>query len=393
MDVEQLLKQVDWLDEERRKDKTRLGVLEERLAAVEGNIPPLAHQIKELSGDLTRLQALLARLDQFDESLLQQRVETKQHFEELERQIKKREEESEKVRRVEMRAIDASLAEIRKELDPIPELKRQLKARVDEEARLGRLIDEVRTRIDSIRRSDEEYTRSYRLIEDGRRQDAKRLTDLQGEVAALRKRVDEQRGQIELNTSMLRKFDNRLNELTVTDAERREAMEAFLEAQALKEVERDRIWKDWQARFEVIESQTNDIETNLQALDATHREVKRSQQAVDELAQKVERRINEITEIQRLSEERFRQEWVTFKADDQKRWTNYTLSLEEQRGEAARQYEKLADRVTLLEDRLQEIMDVLQQMNEQTEKRMQSLLEVTHEWVASYENSIGRVRS
>ncbi|NLG73287.1 MAG: hypothetical protein GX495_14755 [Chloroflexi bacterium] len=393
MDVEQLLKQVDWLDEERRKDKTRLGVLEERLAAVEGNIPPLAHQIKELSGDLTRLQALLARLDQFDESLLQQRVETKQHFEELERQIKKREEESEKVRRVEMRAIDASLAEIRKELDPIPELKRQLKARVDEEARLGRLIDEVRTRIDSIRRSDEEYTRSYRLIEDGRRQDAKRLTDLQGEVAALRKRVDEQRGQIELNTSMLRKFDNRLNELTVTDAERREAMEAFLEAQALKEVERDRIWKDWQARFEVIESQTNDIETNLQALDATHREVKRSQQAVDELAQKVERRINEITEIQRLSEERFRQEWVTFKADDQKRWTNYTLSLEEQRGEAARQYEKLADRVTLLEDRLQEIMDVLQQMNEQTEKRLQSLLAVTHEWVASYENSIGRVRS
>lgn len=384
---------MDWLDEERRKDKTRLGVLEERLAAVEGNIPPLAHQIKELSGDLTRLQALLARLDQFDESLLQQRVETKQHFEELERQIKKREEESEKVRRVEMRAIDASLAEIRKELDPIPELKRQLKARVDEEARLGRLIDEVRTRIDSIRRSDEEYTRSYRLIEDGRRQDAKRLTDLQGEVAALRKRVDEQRGQIELNTSMLRKFDNRLNELTVTDAERREAMEAFLEAQALKEVERDRIWKDWQARFEVIESQTNDIETNLQALDATHREVKRSQQAVDELAQKVERRINEITEIQRLSEERFRQEWVTFKADDQKRWTNYTLSLEEQRGEAARQYEKLADRVTLLEDRLQEIMDVLQQMNEQTEKRLQSLLAVTHEWVASYENSIGRVRS
>ena len=32
-----------------------------------------------------------------------------------------------------------------------------------------------------------------------------------------------------------------------------------------------------------------------------------------------ERRINEITEMERLTEERFRQEWVTFKADDQKR--------------------------------------------------------------------------
>ena len=116
------------------------------------------------------------------------------------------------------------------------------------------------------------------------------------------------------------------------------------------------------------------MDSSLQTLDATHRSVKRSQQAVDELAQKVERRINEITEIQRLSEERFRQEWVTFRADDQKRWTNYTLTIEEQRSEAIRQNEKLAEKVILLEDTLQEIQDLLQQANEQTEKRLQSLL-------------------
>jgi hypothetical protein len=127
-------------------------------------------------------------------------------------------------------------------------------------------------------------------------------------------------------------------------------------------------------------------------LDATHRAVKRTQQNVDEVAQKVERRVLEITEIQRLAEERFRQEWVTFKADDQKRWTNYTLTIEEQRNESARQYEKLAERVTLLEDSLQEIQDIIQEMTEQTEKRLQSILALTHEWVAAYEKSIGRTR-
>ena len=106
------------------------------------------------------------------------------------------------------------------------------------------------------------------------------------------------------------------------------------------QVERERVWKDWQARFEVIEQQTADIDTNLQALDTTHRAVKRSQGTLDELNIKVDRRVNEMAEIQRLSEERFRQEWVTFKADDQKRWTNYTLTQEEQRGEVSRQYEK-----------------------------------------------------
>jgi DNA repair exonuclease SbcCD ATPase subunit len=392
MDTEQMLKQLDWLDEERRKDKSRLSALEERLAALEGNVAPLSHQIKEVGGEITRLSAMFTRMDQFDENLLQQRVETKQYFEELERQFKQSSEESEKVRRVEMRAVDNNLAELRKELEPIPELKRNLKARVEEEHRLGRSIDEVRGRIETVRRSEEEYTRTYRLLDDGRRQDAKRLTDLQGEMAAIRKRVDEQRGRVELISSTTKKLETRLNEIAVVETERREAQAAFLEDQALRQVERDRVWKEWQARFEIIEAQTADIESNLQTLDATHRAVKRTQQTVDELAQKVERRINEITEIQRLGEERFRQEWVTFKADDQKRWTNYTLTIEEQRGESIRQYEKLAERVTRIEDSIQEVQDLLQLMNEQSEKRLQSLLATAHEWVSTYENTLGRTR-
>jgi len=176
------------------------------------------------------------------------------------------------------------------------------------------------------------------------------------------------------------------------EAERREAISKFLDNQALREVERERVWKEWQSRFQLIESQTTDLENTLQALEATNRKVQRSQQSVDELSQKVERRINEITEIQRLAEERFRQEWVTFKADDQKRWTNYTLTLEEQRNESVRQHEKLTEKVTQLEDVIQEIQDLIQQMNEGSEKRLQSLLAMAHEWTTAFERSIGRIR-
>jgi len=392
VELEQIYKQVEWLDDERRKDKTTIGSLEERLTALEGNLIPLPNQIKDLGSEITRLTALLARMDQFDETLLQQRIETKQRIEEIERDYKKRLEESERLRRVEMRALDTSLVELRKELEALPELRRGLKARVDEESRLAKMIDEVRGRIENIRRSEEEYTRSFRLLDDGRRQDSKRLADLQGEMAAIRKRVDEQRGQQELITSAMRKLETRLGEMASVEAERREAQAKFLEAQALRQVERDRIWKEWAARFEEIENETADIETNIQALDATHRAVKHSQEVVEELSQKAERRINEITEIQRLAEERFRQEWVTFKADDQKRWTNYTLTLEEQRNETARQFERLIERVTQLEDNAQEIQDLIVQIREQSEKRLQSLLAIAHEWVASHERSQGRSR-
>lgn len=392
MELEQIGKRVDWLDEERRKDKTQLAGVLDRIASLEGNVPSITKQLKDMDSEVTRLATKLARMDYFDENLLQSRVETKQVIEEMDKENKQREEESEKVRRVEMRSLESSIVDLRRDLSPIPELKRTLQARADEDTRLGKVIDELRVKIDTVRRSEEEYTRTLRLIEDGRRQDTKRLTDMQGEITTLRKHSDDQRGRIELSTTNLRKVDTRLNELSSVEAERREAQAKFLEEQTLLQVEREKVWKDWQTRFDSIEDQTSEIETNLQTLDSTHRAVKRSQETLDELAQKVDRRINEMTEIQRLAEERFRQEWVTFKADDQKRWTNYTLTQEEQRGEATRQYEKLSERVTHLEDTVQEIQDSVNQMSELTGKRLQSLLAMVHEWVSSYERASGTTR-
>lgn len=392
MDLEQILKHVEWLDDERRKDKDIIAKQEERLIAMEGNLDAAQLQIRDLSGEITRLSAVVARMDRFDEALVQHRIEFNQQIEDLEKQSKRREEEIEKVRRVEMRAMDASLAETRKELEPISGLKLGLTARIEEEHRLAKLIDELRVKIQEMRRNEEEHNRTYRLLEDGRRQDAKRLVDLQGEVSAMRKRVDEQRGQTEVLNSNFRKIETRLNELLTVEEERREAQADFLEKQALIQVERERVWKEWQARFEIIETQTADVESQLQKMDATHRTVNRSTEALEELSERIERRINELTEMQRLSEERFRQEWVTFKADDQKRWTNYTLTQEEQRNEIMRHWEKLGERVTHIEDTLQELQDLFYQINEDTEKRLQGLLSLTHEWVSAYERSFGRVR-
>ena len=392
MEIDQVLKQVEWLDDERRKDKDIIAKQEERIIALEGNIKAAHQEIKNLSAEITRLSTIITRMDSFDEALLQSRVEINQKIEEVEKLSKQRDSEIEKVRRVEMRAFDASLVDLRKELEPIAGLKRGLSARVEEENRLARLIDELRVKINEMRRSEEEYNRTYRIIEDSRRQDSKRMVDLQGEVAALRKRADEQRGQVELVNSNFRKVEGRLNELLAVETERRDEQIAFLEKQALLQVEYERAFKDWEARIATVDTQAGEIEAQLQSMDGTHRTVKRTKDAIDELSQRVERRVNEITEMQRLSEERFRQEWVTFKADDQKRWTNYTLSQEEQRTETTRNFDKIIEQVTHLEDNLQDVQDMLAQMAGQTERRLQALLAAVHEWVSENERVAGRVR-
>jgi chromosome segregation ATPase len=165
-----------------------------------------------------------------------------------------------------------------------------------------------------------------------------------------------------------------------------------MEKHTLQEVDRDRRWKEWETRFDVVEKQAVELDTQLHGLDEARRSVKRAQETLEVMTERMERRINEITEMQRLAEERFRQEWVTFKADDQKRWTNYTLNQEEQYRESTRQVEVLVDQISGLDASIQEMADLVQQVDEQTEKRLQSLLAVTRDWVADYERVFGRAR-
>ncbi len=48
MDLEQLNKKIEWLDEERRKDKTTIAMLTERLAVLEGNTTGTSQEVKSI---------------------------------------------------------------------------------------------------------------------------------------------------------------------------------------------------------------------------------------------------------------------------------------------------------------------------------------------------------
>lgn len=392
MDLEQIIKRLDWLDDERRKDKLTIATLEEKVNSMAGSIPQLLQQIKEQSLELARLSASMPRFDQLETLIGQARVEAQRAVEGSERQRAEHDREIDKQRRTDLETINFNIGEVRKGLEPMTDIKRNLQARIEEDFRLSRLIEELEQKLDESTRKDEEYRRTQKLMEDAQRQDTKRLTDLQGEVAALRKRLEEQRGRSDLNADSLRKMEMRFSEYQTAEGERRQAQNAFVEKQNLLQVERDRIWKEWKGRFDVIEKSAQNLDAQLQSLDATHRAIKRAQEGFDEISQRFERRINEITEMQRLTEDRFRQEWVSFKADDQKRWTNYTLSQEETQRELNREFGKLNERLVLLEDLTQEMNDLQHQISDETQKRLQSLLSTTRDWVEQYEKTFGQNR-
>jgi hypothetical protein len=87
-----------------------------------------------------------------------------------------------------------------------------------------------------------------------------------------------------------------------------------------------------------------------------------------------------------------RQEWVTFKSDEQKRWTGYTLSQEEAMRDLQKSMDKLDERLTNLDDMSQTLQDQLHQTTDTTEQQLQEMMNLAHEWISAYERIMGHVR-
>ena len=389
MEYDQMLKRLEWLDSERRKDKTVIATLEDRLENLEKNNLDLSKQVKDLSSDVSHLSVMLARVDRLEGSLSNVQIDLNRKMDAQEKQRLDHNRESEKIRRADLESLNKSLSDLRVQLNVIPDIQKNLKIRVDEENRLGKMIEELERSFKEDKRSDEDSKRTLKILEEGRRQDAKRISDLQAEVSALRKRSDEQRGKVDLVSDSLHKLEVRMNDLQAAETERRQNQTNFIEKQNMYQVDRERVWKEWEAGFEEINQQSIKLNTEMQALDTTNRSLKRSQKAFEEITENFDRRVNEITEMQRLVEERFRQEWSVFKSDEQKRWVNYTMTQEEHQQEYLREFSKIKDRLVSLEDMSQDAKDILQQITQNMLKQLQKFHSVSTELLEESERNFG----
>lgn len=389
MDFEQIVKRLQWLDEEHRKEKDAIAALEGRIAAYEGNLDTVAKQVKPLEKQIAGLMPNSTRIDQFEALVARLREELKESIEELDKKYQKREKELLTQRQKDLEPFHKEIEGLKKSLTEIPPIKRELKLHSAAESRLQVEIDTLKPPIDEVKRVAEDAIRAQRVFDENRKQDMKRIADLQGEIAAVRKRIDEARVRVDTGVDAVRHLENRFKELLVSEAERKAAQAEFIEKQSIAFLDRERQYKEWSAGHVDFQKQVEKLEAQSVALEETLRSAKRAQETYNELNTKLERRINEVTEMQRLAEDRLRQEWVTFKADDQKRWTGYTLSQDEGGKDVRKAMQKLEERISAFDEPFQVTQDKLEQITDATEQQLQELMNVAHEWLSAYERIMG----
>ena len=385
MDLEKLEERIKWLDEERRRDKTIISDLEDRLLDLQEKLDAAEKKQTEFDSDMTRMRTAITKVDDFENGLADFQLDRKKQFKDYEKQVKSWINDAKKMLKTQIQGVETQQKNMLEDFKLVKNLDKEMKTRIEDENRFNASLREMEKGFGEVQREYKEYQREARSVKEDRQKETKRLSDFHGEQSAIRKRLDELRGLVDLVNSDYQKIKNRLQELESIRRDLKKEQDTFLDEAVLKNNERETTWKTWMTRFDSIEKQAQDLDEQMTKLDSTHRGAKRMQDELKELSTLLDRRVNEITEMQRLADERFRAEWTTFTADDQKRWTNYTLAQKEQSKLLERQFRDGIDRIGVLEDGLQEIEDQMGQISTYSEAQLHGLLNMIKDWAGEFE--------
>ena len=381
MDTTAVEKRIDWIDEQRLKDAELLNRLNDQVTSQQKTIEQCERIIKEQVSEITRLSAISAKISEFNETIAQHRKEVSRQLKDAEELRTKKEKSLEEIRKSDLKEISKSIDELQRQISAMDKIQESLEARKEEEIRITRKVDSLSKQLEDFSNREQDRIRSMSSMEETIKIETKRVTDLQSDATELRKWVDTLRGLMDTSQDRTRKAETILAELASSANERREAQILWMEQQALRLADFEREWGNWAERFEKFEDLAAELDERMKAYEETYRNLKVLQKDLDDVIQRLERRITEVSELQRLAEDRFRQEWSTFQADDQKRWNSYKLTTDERWKEHDRLHSKLETEGRISEGRVSEIADSYLEFRQDFQERMTTMASLIREWI------------
>ena len=91
MNVEQIEKQLEWLEKERREDKQVISSLKKQIASLEEKLEQTHKDIQALETEQTKFGVRITKMDSYDDALAAHRKEVKKEIDAQETRTKKRE--------------------------------------------------------------------------------------------------------------------------------------------------------------------------------------------------------------------------------------------------------------------------------------------------------------
>ncbi|MBN2555992.1 MAG: hypothetical protein JXA97_08650 [Anaerolineales bacterium] len=390
MEPEQLQKKIEWLESSRRESDEATKKNEERLASLELALKQQEQNRKDLADELGRVSAAAQKINQIDEALTAHRKEISRQLDSSEKRRSEKEKNTEAVWKADQKSISRSIDELRNSVEKLEKLQNDIESIQKQNVSANRERDTIKKQLETVARTAEEGNSRLTAYGDDVRKVNREFTQLDVEIANLKKLHAQANGKVEALEDRTRRMEVRLAELAASEDVRQEVQEAWLEKQNLQQVEYRHNWTEWERRFGEIETAAQTINERLASYQTTYSKLKQMQSELEEVILRLERRINEVTEIQRLSENRQEQAWKKFQSDSQKRWGTFKLTEDERWRENERLREKSDARLEAQEKRSLRNEEVLQEKRSIDLDSILALQEVMKRWIEESSEDLGQ---
>ena len=325
MDLAQAMQTIRWLDEERRKDKELIGTLQQRLQNQAQEIAQQQVQIQELLTRIASIQTSLTRMDDFEGMVANFKSELTYQMDYRDETRRKESAESERLRRIEYEALTDHLHRLERELQVLPRYDEELTARRAEESRLSELTQRLAEQVADLSKRLDERLQVVVYLEEQRRADNRRITELEQDLPELFKRIDavarriplledaqqKQKARIEEAVQAVSKYEKPIEELRISDFQREQRMKQYLD------------------QGEAVAKELERVRAQTQGFLEQQQEVKRYLRVLDAFQARQEKQQTEVSEMQRLAEERLRRQWEEWQTARDKQLKKQEALIEE----------------------------------------------------------------
>jgi len=368
----QLTQLLRWLEDERRKDKTQIATLQERIAGQANELAELARRIQDLDNSLKGTQFAIGKIQQTDRVLDEFKADMIALVDRRDDDRKKTDRESGRVRLLEIESLQHQLTEIKKELPRIGKLEEELPTRRAEEKRLGEILQRLPPQIEAATQLAEERTRGVPYLEEGRRQDVKRLQAVELEVINLSKRIDGNASKLPVLEDAISKIPPRFDPLHLHLSEHDKALDDLrsIDFRTQQQV------KTFEGALAQFKDQLIDYTTVMNKLREQAQINQRAEAVLNAFQETLRMRAAELGEVERLFEERIKRQIEEFQGDFEKRWVKVPVKFDEQWHEHERTHRVQDERLDQIETVPGPLKDAIAELRVEHEKVIQALVTV-----------------
>ena len=367
----QLAQQIKWMEDERRKDKAQLATLQERIAGQTLEITETSRRLQEMDNTLKASQGLIARLLNTDRVLEEFKTDIVAMVNRLDDDRKKSERELERLRNLSMETLQRQINELKLEVPRINKIEEELPTRRAEEKRLAEALQRMLPQIEASVQLVEERTRGVPYLEEGRRQDLKRLLGVEQESINHLKKLDLQAGKLQVLEDALGKVGSRFEPIAARLSDHDKQLDDLRSGDFRLQQQT----KSFEATLNQLRDQVVDYTSVLNKLREQALINQRAETELNAFQETLRMRVAELSEVERLFEERVKKQFEDFLGEFEKRWGKLEPHIEARWHEHERYHRTEEERLERLEDAPGPLQEQIGMLRNDHDKFLQAFIE------------------